>query len=96
MSRLKRSANPVITAELREWRGRGIPLEDKQVHDITDDLYQEYIDVEVEAEFKRGQYAGTRSANTKRFHVVSVLIIDTNDYHLYITNLRERSSSRRM
>ena len=27
VSRLKQNANPVITAELREWRGRAIPLE---------------------------------------------------------------------
>lgn len=27
MSRLKQNSNPVITAELREWRGRTIPLE---------------------------------------------------------------------
>jgi len=26
VSRLKQNANPVITAELREWRGRAIPL----------------------------------------------------------------------
>jgi len=30
VSRLKQNANPVITAELREWRGRAIPLEGKQ------------------------------------------------------------------
>jgi len=31
VSRLKQNANPVITAELREWRGRAIPLEGKQL-----------------------------------------------------------------
>ena len=38
---LKDSANPVITEELREWRGDAIPLEGKQVHDIMDDLYRQ-------------------------------------------------------
>jgi IS4 transposase len=66
MSRLKKSANPVITEELREWRARAIPLEGNQIHDVVDDLSRKYIDVEVEAEFKRGQYEGTRSLDTKR------------------------------
>ena len=87
VSRLKKSANPEITAELREWRGRAIPLEGEQIHDVVDDLSRKYIDVEVEAEFKRGQYEGTRSVDTKRFRVVGVRNEDADDYHLYITNL---------
>jgi len=47
-------------------------LEGKQIQDVVDDLSRQYIDVEVEAEFKRGQYEGTRSLDTKRFRVVGV------------------------
>jgi len=54
VSRLKQNANPVITAELREWRGRAIPLEGEQIHDVVYDLSRKYIDVEVKPEFKRG------------------------------------------
>ena len=86
VSRLKQNANPVITKELREWRGDAIRLEGKQIHDVVDDLYCTYIDVEVEAEFKRGLYNGTQSLDTKRFRVVGVRNED-DDYHLYITNL---------
>ena len=50
VSRLKQNANPVITAELREWRGRAIPLEGKQLRAVLDDLDRKYIDVEVEVE----------------------------------------------
>jgi len=64
-----------------------IRLEGKQIHDVVDDLYRTYIDVEVEAEFKRGPYNGTRSLDTKRFRVVGVRNEDADDYHLYITNL---------
>jgi putative transposase len=63
VSRLKQNT-PVIAAELREWRGV-IPLEGKQIHDMINDLSRKYIDVEVEAELKRGQYEGTRSLDTK-------------------------------
>jgi len=87
VSRLKQNANPVITKELREWRGDAIRLEGKQIHDVVDDLYRTYIDVEVEAEFKRGPYNGTRSVDTKQFRVVDVRNEDADDYHLYITNL---------
>ena len=85
VSRLKQNANPEITEELREWRGRAIPLEGKQ--DVVDELSRKYIDVAVEAEFKRGQYEGTQSLDTKRFRVVGVRDEDADDYHLYITNL---------
>jgi putative transposase len=37
--------------------------------------------------FRRGPYTGTRSWDTKRFRVVSVLVADADDYHFYITNL---------
>jgi IS4 transposase len=50
---LKKSANSVITAELREWRGRAIPLEGEQIYDVVDDLSRKYIDVEVETELPR-------------------------------------------
>ena len=89
VSRLKKSANPVVTEELREWRGRAIPLEGEKIFDIVDDLSRKYIDVEVEVEFDRREYAGTQSRDTKRFRVVGVRNEDADDYHLYITNLRK-------
>ena len=84
---LKPDASPAVPDELREWRRHAIPLEDEQIHDIVDDLYRKYIDVEVEAEFTREKYNGTRSPDTRRFCVVGVLIADADDYHLYIANL---------
>ncbi|MDL0130921.1 IS4-like element ISH8A family transposase [Halobacterium salinarum] len=90
VSRLKQNANPLITGELREWRGRAIPLEGKQLRAVLDDLDRKYIDVEVEVEFKRGPYNGTRSLDTKRFRVVGVRDEDADDYHLYMTNLARK------
>jgi len=87
VSRLKQNANPVITKELRGWRGDAICLEGKQIHDVVDDLYRTHIDVEVAAELKRGPYNGTCSLDTKRFRVVGVRNEDADDYHLYTTNL---------
>jgi putative transposase len=87
VSRVKNSANPVTSEELREWRGRAIHLEGEYIHDVVDELSRKYIYVEIEAEFKRGQYEGTRSLNTKRFRIVGVRTEDADDYHLCITNL---------
>jgi putative transposase len=87
VSRLKQNANPVITEELGAWRGRSRPLVGEQIQNVVGDLHRQYIDVEVEAQFKRGQYEGTRSLDTKRFRVVGVRDEDDDDYHLYITNL---------
>jgi len=87
VSRLKQNANPVITEELRAWRARARPLVGEQIQDVVGELHRQYIDVEVEAQFKRGQYEGTRSMDTKRFRVVGVRDEDADDYHLYITNL---------
>ncbi|PSP45455.1 hypothetical protein BRC69_05950 [Halobacteriales archaeon QH_6_66_25] len=33
------NANPLIVEELREWRGNAIPLTDKKLHDVLDDLW---------------------------------------------------------
>jgi len=71
-------------------------LEGKQTHDVVDDLSRKYIDVEVEAEFKREQYEGMRSLDTKRFRVVGVRVAAADDYHLYITNLPREEFSRRI
>lgn len=88
VSRLKRSANPVIVRELREWRGRAIPLEGKHVFDVLGDLCRKHIDVEVEVRFQRRAYNETRSWDSKRFRVVGVRDEDADDgYRLYMTNL---------
>jgi len=88
VSRLKRSANPLIVRELRKWRDRAIPVEGKQVFDVVGDLCREHIDVEVEVRFQRRAYKGKRSWDTKRFRVVGVRSADADDgYRLYVTNL---------
>lgn len=88
VSRLKQSANPTITAELRAWPGQAIPLEGKQIHDVVGDLQRAELDVEVELAFKRRVYNGTRSTDQRRFRVVGVRDPDAADgYRLYLTNL---------
>ncbi|WP_318569943.1 IS4 family transposase [Salinigranum marinum] len=88
VSRLKRSSNPLIVRELREWRGRAIPLDGTRVFDVVGDLCREHIDVEVEVRFQRRAYNERKSWDSKRFRVVGVRDSDADDgYRLYITNL---------
>jgi len=88
VSRLKRSANPLITEELKEWRGRAIPLVGKRVFDVVDRLDREEIDVTVEVSVERRPYDGNQSVTPKEFRVVGVRDEDADDgYRLYITNL---------
>ncbi|GAA0249763.1 hypothetical protein GCM10009000_077530 [Halobacterium noricense] len=87
MSRLKTNTKLEIVADLWEWCGCAIPLEGEQVFDVMEALHRTSIDYEVEVEFRRGLYAGTRSWNTKRFCIVGVHNEDAHYYHLFITNL---------
>ena len=67
VSRLKQSANSEIVRELREWRGRTIPLEGAKVFDVVGDLCQEQIDVEVEVRFQRREYNESRRGTASGF-----------------------------
>jgi len=94
VSRLKESANPLITASPRTLRGNSIDIEGSQVFDIVGDLHRQYIDVDVVVEFDRREYDDQQSTDTKQFRVVGVLNPDTDDHHLYMTNLpREEFSA---
>lgn len=87
VSRVKRSANPEIVAELRTWRGRARPVVGKQVWDAVDGLARQEIDVLVEVTFERRAYRGTRSTDSRRFRGVGHRNDTTNEYHRYLTNL---------
>ena len=87
VSRLKRSANPVIVEELRDWPGNAKPLVGEQVWDVVEDLCRQEIDVLVEVEFKRRIYDGNRPSDARTFRVAGRRHPETGEYHLYITNL---------
>jgi|GEM_PF-5363782 len=61
------------------------------LQDQLSKLTWKHIDVTGEFEFKRRQYGESRSLAIVEFRVVGVLVADTDDYHLYVTNLRMSS-----
>lgn len=48
---------------------------------------REHIDVTADITFNRRQYGDKQSRDTTEFRDVGVLVADTDDYYLYITNL---------
>jgi len=87
VSRLKKNANPRIVGERRKWRGRAISLTETHLQDRLSELTRKHIDVTGEFEFKRRKYGERQSQATVEFRVVGVHNKDTDDYHLYVTNL---------
>ena len=96
LTRLKSNANPLIVGERRKWRGRAISLAERRLRDVLGELTREIIDVTVEIEFTRQAYAGTQSTDSVEFRVVGVLVADTDDYHLYVTNLPDAFTPRQV
>jgi IS4 transposase len=92
VSRVKDDANFEIVEELRTWRGNSIPLEGESLQDVLDDLQRQEIDVRITLSFdiKRGS-CGRR---TRTFRLVGLRNEESEEYHLYLTNLdREEYSA---
>lgn len=87
ISRLKENANPEITATLRQWRGRSVPLVGERLREVIERLQREVLDVEVEVAFRHRVYAGSRSGARRSLRLVGVKNVDTGRYHLYVTNI---------
>ncbi len=87
ISRLKENANPEITATLRQWRGRSVPLVGERLRNVIERLQRETLDVEVEVAFRRRAYGGRRSGARRCLRLVGVKNEDTGRYHLYVTNI---------
>jgi IS4 transposase len=86
VSRVKDDANFEIVEELRTWRGNSIPLEGESLQDVLDDLQRQEIDVRIRLSFERKR--GSCASTTRMFRLVGVRNGETEEYHLYLTNLQ--------
>lgn len=91
--RLKKSANPMIVAANRSWRGQSVPVVGRRVSEVLDRLMRKTLDVVVEVNFKRRVYAGIRHGDCARFRLVAVRDPLTREYHAYLTNIPPRRLS---
>jgi IS4 transposase len=85
--RLKKSADPMIVATHRRWRGRAVALVGKRVSEVVGRLQREILDVDVEVRFKNRRYSGIRRSATMRLRLVGVRDQHTGEHHLYLTNI---------
>lgn len=85
--RLKKSADPLVVAIHRRWRGRAVPMIGRRVSEFIGSLKRQAVDVEVEISFKRRVYGGVRHKDRQRFRLVGVRDPATREYHLYLTNI---------
>jgi IS4 transposase len=83
VSRLKEGANPIITA-INVGTGPfvGCPLQF-----VLANLRRPVVDFEVEVNFSRREYAGSRSKARARFRLCGIRNPLTGRYHLYLTNI---------
>lgn len=83
---LKSKRNPLIIKELRTHRGRAIKLEGCKLQDVLERLEREFIDVEVDLEFKKRVYRGKRRKKRWRCRLIGQRRPE-GGYWLYLTNL---------
>jgi IS4 transposase len=91
VSRVKDNANFEIVEELRTWRGNSIPLEGESLQDVLDDLQRQEIDVRITLSFERKR--GSGASATRTFRLVGLRNEETDEYHLYLTNLGKENYS---
>jgi IS4 transposase len=87
ISRLKKSADPLIVATNRRWRGASVELVGRRLSDVLPRLQRATLDVVIEVTFKRRVYNGIRHKAVEQFRLVGVLNAQTKEYHLYVTNI---------
>jgi putative transposase len=87
VTRLKRSANPVIVEQNRLWRGRSVPVISEKVWDVVERLQREELDVMVQVRAKYRAYAGRGRSEARLLRVVGCRDASSGQYHLYLTNI---------
>ncbi len=91
VSRVKDNANFEIVEELRTWRGNSIPLEGESLQAVLDDLQRQEIDVRITLSFERKR--GSGASATRTFRLVGLRNEESEEYHLYLTNLAREEYS---
>ncbi len=87
VSRLKGNANPTIVGVNQICRGNSIDVVGKRLKDVLPLLKRQLLDVMVEVEVKRRKYKGKTTKITRTFRLVCVLNEETEEYHVYLTNI---------
>lgn len=92
ISRMKRSANPVIVADRYHGPGRTRDLVGMKLWDALEGLQRDTVDLDIEALFSRPRRPTKTDprrhvTERRRFRVVGVRHPQTGELHVYLTNL---------
>jgi putative transposase len=87
VSRLKKTADPLIVSVNKTCRGNSIDLVGKRVKDVLPKLKRQRVDVMVEVPVKRRKYNGKQRTDTVQFRLVAVYHEEAKKYHVYLTNI---------
>lgn len=87
VSRMKINANPIIVAENLTHGLGNVALEGRRLLDVLHLFETEVIDLRVRVNFKRRIYRGVKSADSREFRLIGIFNYETNEYHLYMTNI---------
>jgi len=93
LTRLKKGADPLITAENRGCRGNAIDVVGKRLSEVLPRLKRQVLDVEVEVSFRRREYLGKKRDDTCKFRLVAVYNDEAKKYHTYLTNIPVKALS---
>ena len=87
VSRLKKTAEPIIVTMNTHCRGNSIDVIGKRVSDVLPKLKRQSLDVMVEVPIKRRRYKGKQRKDTMQFRLLAVYNKEARNYHTYLTNI---------
>jgi len=87
VSRLKSTADPIVTSVNRVWRGNSIDVVGLPVSEFLPRLKRTVFDADVEISFKRRSYLNHKTPKTDKFRMVCVYNEEEQKYHTYLTNI---------
>jgi len=87
VSRLKKTAEPMIVAINTRCRGNSIDVIGKRVSEVLPRLKRQSLDVIVELPIKRRRYNGKQRRDMVQFRLVAVYNEEAGNYHAYLTNI---------
>jgi len=87
ITRLKKGADPLITAENITCRGNKMKVVGKHISEVLPRLKRKVLDVNVEVTFRRRKYRDRQRKDTASFRLVAIYNDEEEKYHLYLTDI---------
>ncbi len=87
LSRLQGGANPRIIGLNRRYRGRAVKLVGRKIKEVLPSLRRQSLDAQAQIDFRHRAYKNVQRKGRRTFRLVGVRDLETDQYHLYLTNV---------